>query len=547
VGPLDGTVGTDGVADAPLATGGVTSTGGVSGSGGSGLALDAAALSDDSPAAGGAIATGGAMATGGSPGTGGATWPGTTSGIDAALVTDGSSATGGTLASGGATGAGGVMGPDGASGTGGATGSGNCSFTIITNAISPMMATVGIVEWSTDLANPTSASIVYTLNNAAANVLNRGGTAPVDLTMESYRTLLLGLKPTSDYTFHIEAAAGSTTCRSPDYPLPRTGSYASPSVSTFSSHQSAQANGFIITSTGMGGRTAYIIDADGVVVWCATAPTSCSRARMDWEGINLWMLALNVGNAAGEMRYLSMDGMTGQTKVSGLSAAHHDFAVLPGKIAALAWASAGTDVESKLVEHASDGSGDATTVFEVGGNLYAGQLSGSGSPSYHSNSVLYHPADDSYTIGDRYPNLYVKVKHDGTPVWQIGGSCANAVAPKCAPGTWTLNHGHDFDANGNLLIFNNKGTWGFADVLEFKITETSSAISTSLVVDYPGDFTSAVLGDVQRLPNGNTLVTYSSAGQIVELDSSWNVVRSLGGTFGYADWRATLYGPPARR
>jgi hypothetical protein len=104
----------------------------------------------------------------------------------------------------------------------------------------------------------------------------------------------------------------------------------------------------------------------------------------------------------------------------------------------------------------------------------------------------------------------------------------------------------DFDPNGNLLIFSNRGTWGFADVLELKITETSSAISTTLVKDYVGDYASTVLGDVQRLPNGNTLVTYSTAGQIVELDPAWNVVRSLGGSFGYADWRETLYGPPTR-
>ena len=55
------------------------------------------------------------------------------------------------------------------------------------------------------------------------------------------------------------------------------------------------------------------------------------------------------------------------------------------------------------------------------------------------------------------------------------------------------------------------------------------------------------LGDVQRLPNGNTLVTFSNNGLLQELDSSWNVVQTLStGSFGYADWRETLYGPPPR-
>jgi len=54
------------------------------------------------------------------------------------------------------------------------------------------------------------------------------------------------------------------------------------------------------------------------------------------------------------------------------------------------------------------------------------------------------------------------------------------------------------------------------------------------------------LGDVQRLPNGNTVVTYSNGGVILELDASWNTVQTLKGGFGYADWRQTLYGPPER-
>ena len=56
-----------------------------------------------------------------------------------------------------------------------------------------------------------------------------------------------------------------------------------------------------------------------------------------------------------------------------------------------------------------------------------------------SNSILYHLAEDSYTIGDRNPNLYVKVTRAGSPVWQIGGSCTGALAAKCAAGSWKVN------------------------------------------------------------------------------------------------------------
>jgi hypothetical protein len=56
-----------------------------------------------------------------------------------------------------------------------------------------------------------------------------------------------------------------------------------------------------------------------------------------------------------------------------------------------------------------------------------------------------------------------------------------------------------------------------------------------------------VLGDVQRLPNGNTLVVYTSRGTLDEVDPDGNLVRrmvwDLGGATTYLERRASLYGP----
>ena len=442
----------------------------------------------------------------------------------------------------------------GCSNGGGGSNEASCSFSILSNDISPKMATVGIVEWSTTLPNLASASIVYTLDGAAPGLLNKGGTAPVDLTKPSYRTLLLGLKQASDYTFHIEATdASGGACKSPDYALPTTGVLpAAPAISRTVSNAAAQANGFIVTSSGVTyGNYAIIIDADGEVVWYAESPIQCTRARMDYEGANMWMVEVNEDNSMGEMRFVSMDGQTTMTNISGLAAAHHDFAVLPGKIAAMVWIGTDTDSESNLVEMNSDGSGTATTVFKIGSNLYVGG-SDSGQDAaalaYHSNSILYHPADDSFTIGDRYPNLYVKVSHAGAVEWQFGGSCTNAPAgaAHCVAESWQVNHGHHLLDDGTMLVFNNNTNGSPSDALEFKLNTTGTMSATSVKAFESGSLTSNVLGDVQRLPNGNTLITYSTSGVILEVDPSWATVQTLSGSYGYADWRETLYGPPAR-
>ena len=519
------------------AKGGVSGTGGRQGSGGS-------QDSGGTAAAGGSSATGSMKARGGNMGSGGVKPAGGASG------SDGTNPTGGTIGTGGTAG--------GSSGSGGSTVTGTCSVTVTSSGTSSKMATVGIVEWSTALGNPTSAQIVYTLNNAGASILNKGGTAPVDLTKANYRTLLLGLKPSSTYTYHVEVTAGGTTCKSEDKTLTTGTLSGAPSVTRTATTASAQAGGFIITCPGVstmgssGGTQGFIIDADGTVVWTATAPASCSRARMDYEGNNMWMMALNVMNSGGEMRYVSMDGTTTQNNVSGLSKSHHDFTVRKGGvISTMVWSTSGSDPESDLVERSA--SGTLSTVLHIGSNLYKGgqSVTGGSSNSYHCNSLLYHEADDSYTIGDRNPNLFVKVTHAGSPVWQFGGNCSGAPAPKCASSSWTSNHGHQLLDNGNFLFFSN-GTYNSSStpsyVYEYTLS-TSGTMSATQVKAYKSSSNSHSdsLGDVQRLPNGNTLVTFSNTGLMQELDSSWNVVQSVSaGSFGYADWRATLYGPPPR-
>jgi hypothetical protein len=60
-----------------------------------------------------------------------------------------------------------------------------------------------------------------------------------------------------------------------------------------------------------------------------------------------------------------------------------------------------------------------------------------------------------------------------------------------------------------------------------------------------GDY-SANLGDVQRLPGGNTLITYSNDSIIKEIDASGSVVLEISGggsAFGYTLWTPSLYLP----
>ena len=416
----------------------------------------------------------------------------------------------------------------------------SCAFTLIQSEVSAAIPTVGVVEWSVAGPAPDSAKVVYRLKDAAASVLNRGGEAPVPLGNAGYRTLLLGLKPSRDYTFHVEATRGGATCVSPDYALPTTGPLTgAPAVAVAVAQPDQRAAGFIVTSSGtFVPDAAFIVDADGEVVWVFPGPVSTTRAHMDYEGNTMWMIALNVLNEGGEMRSVSMDGQQLSMNVEGLDTTHHDFTVLPGgRVAALAWGAPGVDPAGNLLVRSPDG--QVTTAFAIDGHLYA-------SDSFHPNAIHYLPADDSFTIADRNPNLVVKVSGAGVPRWQLGGSCDGApTASHCAPQSWEVDHGHQLLDDGTLLVFNN--TYGdVPHVLEYRLNDAPSGLSATPVHDYTGTASTMTLGDVQRLPNGNTLVTYSEAGKIVELDADWKEVQTFSVRTGYTTWRPTLYGPPPR-
>ncbi len=370
--------------------------------------------------------------------------------------------------------------------------------------------------------------------------MNRGGEAPVNLSNVNYRTLLLGLKQARDYRFHIEATLDNSTCVSPRYTLPRTGSYAElPAISVSVARASKREPGFIVTSSGMSRPSgAFIIDADGEIVWYFAAPSSPTRALMDYEGEHMWMLALNLLNSGGEMRYVSMDGKVVQLNVPGLETAHHDFTIMPGgKVAALGWSEPGIDPESELLVWSPDGS--VTRPFKIGSNLLR-------SDSFHANAIHYIENDDSFTISDLNPNAMVKVSAQGTPEWQLGGSCEDAPSgDRCSPGTWEISHGHHLLEDGTFVFFNNTNTEK-SHVLQFQLESNTDTFLATQQKDYVGTAYTSNLGDVQRLPGGNTLVTYSAQGKIVELDSAWNEVQTFSVRIGYTSFRPSLYGHPPR-
>jgi hypothetical protein len=417
-----------------------------------------------------------------------------------------------------------------------------CSFDI-TGTLSEEIPSVGVVEWSTDLEGVTEARIEFSLDDPEEGELNVGSGGPISVSEP--RALLLGLKPARSYTYRIVVSAGATVCTSPDQQLVTDADPEAELMTRVAGESGSPAPGFIVTCDYAGG-SAMIVDTDGDVVWSTEAPPQCSRALMDWEGEYLWMLKANPSfDDGGDVRRVRMDGSEVE-QIPDLAGSHHDFAVLPGGSAAfLVWADA-ADSSSDLVERAPDGTLTALTRLDDATFLPPSDIH-----TYHANALRYYASDDSYTVSDLALGGIAKFDREGQISWQLRGNCTNAPPSQCAAAPLLGNHGHQLLEDGNLLVFfatNGSGrpVGDPAPVYEYAFAEDAGALTATLAWSHVEEAGSMILGDLQRLPNGNTLVTYSTEGTIHEISPTGDLVQSLSfaGQFGYASFRETLYGPP---
>jgi hypothetical protein len=394
-----------------------------------------------------------------------------------------------------------------------------CTFTV-TSSLSTAIPTVGIVTFTTTLAPLSSAEIRFGAASGAPTMV-----APVDLAQPDHRTLLLGMKGSSRYTFQIVAGAGGATCTSENYSL-MTGAVPAtiPKPTTTIVDAAAHARGFIITSRALTPGWIVITDPDGAPVWWVTSGLSdIDRAHLSWDGKDMYAVGLS-----GTLAKISMDG---NKIVNTPLRANHDLTAIPGGIATFVLPAGTTGVYS-VVERADDGT--LTTVVADLASVY-------NSSSFHPNAIHYYPWDDSYTVSDLNASLFVKLSRRGELIWQLGGSQPKDASKFFQVATpWVGNHGHHLLPDGRFVFYNNSGSMVRAFHLD---TETMTATP---LWSYPVMHTN-ILGDAQWLPNGNVLVTASDSGKrIDEIDQSGRTIATFffSDNLGYAEFRPSLYGPP---
>lgn len=494
-----GGAGVSGGAGTGVGSGGASVNAGAAGSGAamSGASgASAAGMAGNSEAGGSAGAGGASAAAGGNAGSSAAG----ASGSDSA----GTSGTAGSTAV-------------GSGGTGGfATATFDIEVELASDVDANAPGTIGIVTWSVDVASLVSARIEFGLDT------DYGMTAPVDLAETGYRTLLLGMKPDSTYHLRVVAEDATKMYASDDLTL-ETGPATDlvPLESFRIVDEAARERGFIVASywQGEGSSVPFILDADGEIVWWYEGgPDGIARAAMSADGKNMWLIPAS--NQGGALMRVSMDTLDAQTYSDVIGS--HDITPVSG--ATMAFIEYGESDCDSIYE--IDPNGEATEVFESQGVV---QSSGC-----HGNALRYSKAEDVYTFSDVSQDILV-IDRAGDVVWRLSERVADGND------AWGgTQHGHHL-LDDSIVVFANRGAGMEASsVVEYSLT------GEELLRYESGDY-SANLGDAQRLPGGNTLVTYSNDSLIHEIDPEMNLVLEIdggGSRFGYTLFRPTLYGEP---
>jgi hypothetical protein len=390
--------------------------------------------------------------------------------------------------------------------------------------------TVGIVKWSLPGVTPESAEIRFGLS------ADYGMVAPVDLNEPDHRTLLLGMKPNRTYHFQVVAKKGSKSYQSPDRTLKTGPATNLVNVTASISDASSHLPGFIVTTHTQPprggteedffktGSMVLILDRDGDVVWWYQSKVGLTpRARLSYDGKSMWLVPERSDFTGAEIELVSMDTL--KSRIYGDLQASHDATVVDsGDVLAFIDYGSESDCPSVYELHQD---GTKVEIFESTDYLPDMVL-----PDCHLNSIRYNKAKNLYTVSDRLSDIFA-IDRQGKLQWRLSD-----IVPIETYGA--QQHGQQLLANSILLFANVGGSGRSSAAIEYSLPDGKELFRYE-----PGIF-SVWYGDVQRLPKGNTLVTFSMAGKIQEVDAQGSLVMEVQGEiFGYSEWRSTLYGPPS--
>jgi hypothetical protein len=284
------------------------------------------------------------------------------------------------------------------------------------------------------------------------------------------------------------------------------------------------------------GAVAVVLDGDGSVVWWAPSPDGYRviRAHPSRDGRDVIVLEDHEDPEKRRIVRYSLDG-TRRTVTAAPQANHELRENDDGTFSYLAYVFSdeelvprtpgptASDAIRTVPEGSPDGA-DATDGFDFFDDYPADPWFACGHVGWdqfvpgaaewtHANSLIRSPLGDGWLVVVRHLDAVVQAGDEGQFGWQVGGREAT-IAP-IGPVSFEHAHATDAWAEGDaihLLLFDNGDHSPepiLSRVVELRIDPAAGTVQEVWSLPDPRERRTTFLGDAQRLPGGNTLVTWT--------------------------------------
>lgn len=305
----------------------------------------------------------------------------------------------------------------------------------------------------------------------------------------------------------------------------------------------------VITHPIPGVSSVALVDREGRHTWWYVGEQDdlFSQAWVAADGRSIWFLSMG---SSPRIHHMSFDGR--EHVVYEVPDAHHDFVL--GEDGGFVVVRADTRTvkvgrQSRAVEGDSlaayDGDGAfVRTIWSAWDTIPAEPedfFEEEGGYGWTHANAISRADDNTWLVSLWGLDTVVRVRdEDGTQVWSVGAKSDFVYTDEGVP--FSRQHGVSLDGD-RLTVFNNRFNGGgdpadlWSEAVEFRLDRTAGTYARSWVYDADQLVFSAVLGEVDRLSDGDRFIGWGTAGRITELrgdtDVVWQVDADLDGALGY--------------
>lgn len=352
---------------------------------------------------------------------------------------------------------------------------------------------------------------------------------------------LWGLPPLSEITYSFTTSEGTCTDSFTTVGLPS----GLPDFAVSIYDESAAADWQYIAGVAMGeAGTLFILDRSGQWRYHQSHDRALNVSAVTFDGGNLIHNSFdqNRSNDIGQVHLV--DVLTGTSEDVRTEGAHHTFAYLPdGTIAfpsvdVRTWVDPSdgeeyTVVGDRILEVAPDGTVrevwnmwdiEEPTVHDSWDSGFYGDL---GSDWTHVNALNYSAERDSYLISVGHLDAIYEISRDGDVLLSLTPESVVSGEP------YNFQHDPNWSPAGTLLLLSYPEDQP-AVALEYEVAADGTL--TEVWSHARERVATTLLGQVRRLPNGNTFINYGGIGEMQEVtpdgDVVWQINAGLGAWFG---------------